>query len=50
MDYPSRATAEADINSKSLYILKKDDKIIAVASAGEFNELGHLHMEVQKRL
>jgi ribosomal protein S18 acetylase RimI-like enzyme len=42
MDYPSRATAEADINSKSLYILKKDDKIIAVASAGEFNELGHL--------
>ena len=42
LDYPSRTTAESDINSRSLYILKKNDRIVAVASVGEFNELGHL--------
>lgn len=42
LDYPDRETAESDINSKSLYVLKKNDTIVAVASAGEFNELGHL--------
>lgn len=42
LDYPNRETAESDVDSKSLYILKKNDEIIAVASAGEFNELGHL--------
>ena len=41
-DYPNKATAESDIGSKSLYVLKKDGEIVAVASAGEFNELGHL--------
>lgn len=41
-DYPSRASAESDINNKSLYVLKKDDKIVAVASVGEFNELEDL--------
>ncbi len=42
LDYPNRITAESDINSRSLYILKKNDRIVAVASVGEFNELGHL--------
>ena len=42
LDYPSRETAEADVDSKSLYVLKKNDIIVAVASVGEFNELGHL--------
>ena len=42
MDYPSRETAESDYYCSSLYILKKKDKIIAVASAGAFDELGHL--------
>jgi ribosomal protein S18 acetylase RimI-like enzyme len=41
-DYPNIKTAESDINTKSLYILKENKKIIAVASAGSFNELGHL--------
>jgi ribosomal protein S18 acetylase RimI-like enzyme len=48
LDYPNRATAESDINSKSLYILKKNDKTIAVASVGEFNELGHLQWTPKK--
>ena len=39
---PSRVTAESDFNNKTLYVLKKDDKIVAVASVGAFNELGHL--------
>ena len=42
IDYPNRETAESDIESKSLYVLKKNGTIVAVASAGEFNELGHL--------
>ena len=42
LDYPSKVSAESDINSKSLYILKQGEKIVAVASAGDFNELGHL--------
>ena len=42
LDYPNGETAESDISSKSLYILRKNDKIVAVASAGEFDELGHL--------
>ena len=41
-DYPCLASAESDIANKSLYILKENDKIIAVASAGSFDELGHL--------
>ena len=42
LDYPSRESAESDYQSKSLYVLKKDGKIVAAASAGDFNELGHL--------
>ncbi|NLO48750.1 MAG: GNAT family N-acetyltransferase [Clostridiales bacterium] len=41
-DYPSKETAESDLSSHSLYVLKKDGKIVAAASVGEFNELGHL--------
>lgn len=41
-DYPSRASAESDFFRKALYVLKKNDRIVAVASAGDFNELGHL--------
>jgi ribosomal protein S18 acetylase RimI-like enzyme len=41
-DYPNRETAESDVGSKSLYVLKKDGRIVAVASAGPFDELGHL--------
>jgi L-amino acid N-acyltransferase YncA len=42
LDYPDRETAESDVDSKSLYVLKKNGIIIAVASVGEFNELEHL--------
>ncbi len=45
LDYPNRESAESDVNSKSLYILKKDDRIIAVASVGAFDELEHLSWE-----
>lgn len=48
LDYPSKATAESDVDSKSLYILKKNDQIVAVASAGEFNELEHLQWTPKK--
>ena len=41
-DYPSRETAEDDIAQGALYILKSGDGIIAVASIGAFDELGHL--------
>lgn len=41
-DYPSEETAKWDIENKYLYVLKKDTKIVAVASLGEFNELGDL--------
>ena len=47
-DYPSRKTAEADVGSNSLYVLKKDGRIIAVASAGDFQELGHLPWSPEK--
>ncbi|WP_010249788.1 GNAT family N-acetyltransferase [Acetivibrio cellulolyticus] len=42
LDYPNRETAESDIDSKSLYVLKKNGLIIAITSLGEFNELEHL--------
>jgi len=42
LNYPDRETAESDVDSKSLYVLKKNGIIIAVASIGEFNELEHL--------
>jgi ribosomal protein S18 acetylase RimI-like enzyme len=40
--YPNQETAESDITDKSLYTLKKDGSILAVASMGKFNEYGHL--------
>lgn len=45
LDYPNKENVESDIKSKSLYILKYDDKIVAVAAAGSFNELDHLQWE-----
>jgi ribosomal protein S18 acetylase RimI-like enzyme len=41
-EYPSIETAESDIERKSLYILKSKEDIIAIVSAGSFDELGHL--------
>ena len=48
LDYPNRESAESDVGSDSLYVLKKNDKIIAVASVGEFNELEHLQWSPEK--
>jgi len=52
--YPSKETAEDDINNDYLYILKTKDeivdgasKIVAVATIGEFNELEDLSWEPQ---
>ena len=42
LDYPNNETIESDIHSQSLYILKDKGRIIAVASAGPFDELIHL--------
>ena len=42
LEYPDRALVESDIAAGSLYILKKNDRIIAVAAAGAFDELGHM--------
>ena len=42
LEYPSRESAQCDLQRKSLYVLKKDGQIVAVASAGTFGELGHL--------
>lgn len=47
-DYPSRESAESDVENKSLYILKKNGGIIAVASAGNFDELEHLQWAPKK--
>ena len=47
-DYPSRATAEWDIKHNNLYILKSNEKIIAIASIGDFDELGHLQWKPKK--
>ena len=41
-DYPSRETAEDDLKHNALYILKSGDGIIAAASVGDLDELGHL--------
>ena len=42
LDYPNLEIVESDIENESLYVLKDGSKIIAVASACAFNELGHL--------
>ena len=44
----SKETAENDINNDWLYTLKKHDKIIAVASVGDFDELRDLHWKPKK--
>ena len=46
--YPSIETAENDINNEWLYTLKKDDKIVAVASLGDFDELSDLQWKPKK--
>jgi len=48
LDYPCEENVEADIKSKSLYILKNHDKIVAVAAAGSFDELDHLYWRPKK--
>lgn len=48
LDYPSKQTAENDIKNDWLYTLKKNDKIVAVASVGDFDELSDLHWNPQK--
>lgn len=48
LDYPNRETAEDDIKNNWLYTLKKHNKIIAVASAGDFNELADLRWKPKK--
>ena len=48
MEYPSEETAEYDVENKWLYVLKKDEKIIAAASVGDFDELGDLPWKPQK--
>jgi ribosomal protein S18 acetylase RimI-like enzyme len=42
LDYPNEETAEDDIKNNWLYTLKMNDKIIAVASAGKFDDWEHL--------
>ena len=48
LDYPSKETAENDIRNDWLYTLRKDDKIVAVASVGDFDELSDLQWKPQK--
>ena len=48
LDYPNYENVESDINNKSLFILKYDNKIVAVAAAGSFNELEHLNWKPKK--
>lgn len=48
MDYPSKKTAEKDINNNWLYTLKKHNKIIAVASIVDFDELRDLQWKPKK--
>ena len=48
MDYPSEESAVTDIKNEALYILEIDDRIVAVASIGDFNELSNLDWAPQK--
>jgi ribosomal protein S18 acetylase RimI-like enzyme len=48
-EYPSEETATHDIKNKALYVLAKDNEIIAVATATDkYNELEHLQWTIQK--
>ena len=42
LDYPSKETAKLDVSNDWLYTLKMNDRIIAVASVGDYDELGDL--------
>jgi len=42
LDYPNKETAEYDINNNSLFVLRNNDKIIAVATVANYNELCNL--------
>jgi GNAT superfamily N-acetyltransferase len=48
LDYPGKETAEDDIANGRLYTLKKNDIIVAVASAGDIDELGDLRWKPKK--
>ena len=47
LDYPSRETAEYDIDNGFLYVLKNGGKIVAVASMGDYNELNDLQWSLK---
>jgi len=47
LDYPTIDIVESDIENRSLYILKDDSRIIAVAAAGAFDELNHLQWKLR---
>jgi L-amino acid N-acyltransferase YncA len=46
-EYPSKESAESDIADNAIFVLKENDKVIAVASAGPFDELGHLEWNLK---
>ena len=46
-DCPYSEWAEEDINNQRLYILKKDTKIVAVASMGDYDELDDLQWSLK---
>jgi len=48
LDYPSKETAEFDISNNMLYTLKLNCRIIAVASVGDYDELGDLKWKPEK--
>jgi ribosomal protein S18 acetylase RimI-like enzyme len=48
LDYPSKETAENDIKNNWLYTLKKNDKIVAVASVCDSDELRDLQWKPKK--
>ena len=48
-EYPSEETAKYDIENEALYVLSKDNEIIAVATATDkYNELEHLQWTIQR--
>ena len=48
LDYPNEETAEDDIHNNWLYTLKQCDKIIAVASVGDFGDWKDLQWKPKK--
>ena len=48
LDYPNEETAKSDIRNRSLYVLRDNGKIIAVATAGSDNELDHLQWTLKE--